>query len=407
MRSADLVRIGFTLLVALGAVRAGRSWWRHRGCGRAAFLVAFLALFVARVVTSPHVHEWIDRTCGYPNVCRLALRLSEVLLAACIQVLVLSWTDRDARIRRVVAGYVLVAIVVAALFLAGPVAPERATHTGLSRETDGRLLADLGCTLVALAAAQLNLLRLSRRLVGVPGPWLRRGLRLVEVSAALGLVYCAVAMAVEAGLPWPRVVDGQRLAEAVATAMESALILGVVLPAWGPRLFAGWTWWSYVREYRALGPLWSDLRAPGRGPAHGPVLAPARSWRPDDAEHRLYRRMIEIRDAQLALRPYVDPGLVAAVRRNLPQDGPGRFLPGPLVEAVVLHGALVARSRGQAPGDGAPSDEPAGPEGFAAERVWLVEVARVWREIRSGGDPERPDAGRAGPPGSGHHLARA
>jgi hypothetical protein len=137
------------------------------------------------------------------------------------------------------------------------------------------------------------------------------------------------------------------------------VLLGLALPLAGRRrgMSRVVRWIALNRQYRLLFPLWHALRAEFPGisldpsPRRLPFTAP---------EEVLYRRMIEVWDGLLSLRPYVD-GVA---------DAPG------------VHRALMRRRAGErAPGGTAPN-EPAGDEVAA-----LTELARRYRDIARGRCP--------------------
>ncbi|MCA6094064.1 hypothetical protein LE181_18090 [Streptomyces sp. SCA3-4] len=104
---------------------------------------------------------------------------------------------------------------------------------------------------------------------------------------------------------------------------------------------------DHRRTYRGLAPLWRDLTS----------ASPDVVLRPDNRlsalamplQLRLYRRVIEIRDAMIVLRNYVTPATLDAVRRHVAAQD----VPVHLVEAHVtacwLSAALDARRNGHAP----------------------------------------------------------
>jgi hypothetical protein len=84
------------------------------------------------------------------------------------------------------------------------------------------------------------------------------------------------------------------------------VVAAATVTLWGARLVAPCRWLRAYRRYRALEPLWSALHAELPEIALT-VPGPGRRIPLWQAEFALYRRIIEIRDAQLALRPYVEP----------------------------------------------------------------------------------------------------
>jgi len=142
-------------------------------------------------------------------------------------------------------------------------------------------------------------------------------------------------------------------------------------------------WWRARRAYRALDPLWSALYAElpeiALTPHHRPPLR--------QAEFALYRRVIEIRDGTLALRPYHRPETLvrAAGAVSGLDDREAVF------EAAVLAAALETKRSGQPPlgAPGYPSPT-ASLETVGDEAAWLARVSRAFtespavREVREG-----------------------
>ena len=89
-----------------------------------------------------------------------------------------------------------------------------------------------------------------------------------------------------------------------------------------------WRLYAYWRLY----PLWAVLRQ--AIPEIELPLDPAMRW---SIRYRLYRRVIEIRDAQLALRPYAEPERVARAAAAARSSG----LAADAVAAVAEAAAIV------------------------------------------------------------------
>jgi hypothetical protein len=115
------------------------------------------------------------------------------------------------------------------------------------------------------------------------------------------------------------------------------------------RLFRqAWLWSAYWRLY----PLWDVLRQ--EVPEIELPPGPGMRW---NIRYRLHRRVIEIRDAQLVLRPYEEEeiaGLIAAAAKSadLPPDSATA-----VVEAAAIVNSLRSRLRSSLPGDDAVSRE--------------------------------------------------
>ncbi|GAA3991511.1 hypothetical protein GCM10022247_07950 [Allokutzneria multivorans] len=137
------------------------------------------------------------------------------------------------------------------------------------------------------------------------------------------------------------------------------------------------TWWDKVlrrvsayRGYHALGPLWTELTG-----ALPRIALTSRSRLPRNVEFALYRRIIEIRDGDLALRPYVPPEIGSWVGEAAP-GADSREL-AVLVEASSLAAALVSHDAGHQWGSSrrcAPAEDPC----VESETAWLTSVSRAF-----------------------------
>ncbi|GIE94135.1 MAB_1171c family putative transporter [Paractinoplanes rishiriensis] len=223
-------------------------------------------------------------------------------------------------------------------------------------------------------------IRLTRTARVLDRRWLRRAMRTLATAATLLLVY-TVAMAGYFLSPRPALADlglaELGLAElglAAAGLGAVTCATGVGLPVLGPR-------WDRMRAYRRLRHLWQAL---GRA-VPDVVLDPPRlpwldAWNPWRADFRLYRRVIEIRDGVLALRPHLDPAVADAARRLAREAGQAPDEQAATAAAAQLRAALT-RLEGSAPavhGEPPPIDlTPAGP-GLDAELRVLVPLARAF-----------------------------
>ncbi|MHC5904247.1 MAB_1171c family putative transporter [Streptomyces sp. S6] len=144
-------------------------------------------------------------------------------------------------------------------------------------------------------------------------------------------------------------------------------------------------WWRARRAYRDLGPLWSALYAELPEIA----LTPHHRQPLRQAEFALYRRVIEIRDGSLALRPYHRPEALALAAEAVSARA-DRADREAVFEAAVLAAALETKRSGQppipVPGYPAPT---ACLETVEDEAAWLARVSRAFtgspvvREVRA------------------------
>ena len=226
------------------------------------------------------------------------------------------------------------------------------------------------------------------------------GLRLMAAGCACALTYAAFKMAavvsVDLGPGLPASLQST-IGRAGAVFAGVLVAVGASLPAMVRRWQVAHRWWRSYASHDQLYPLWSALIAATPGLALAPPVS--RIWdrlRVRDLDLRLYRRVIEIRDARLELREFFAPSVVAASRALAPDLGLHGRTADAFVEAKVLEAALLVAASGQvidAPWVGA---RPEG-ESTADEVEWLREVARQFSpppRLWHNGDSIRSGAGR-------------
>ena len=169
------------------------------------------------------------------------------------------------------------------------------------------------------------------------------GMRAVSYAAAAELVLILLRSATiierSSGVPVARPeLAAIGAAEAVAVIQ---IIGGATISAWFPGLAKlaqqGLLWYAYWRLHL----LWATLRR-----AVPQVELPRQSGTRFNVRYRLHRRMIEIRDAQLLLRPYWRSdiaGQAAAAARSAGLTEPKHSA---VVEAAVILTAVNARQQG-------------------------------------------------------------
>uniref|UniRef100_UPI000A395D17 MAB_1171c family putative transporter n=1 Tax=Streptomyces milbemycinicus TaxID=476552 RepID=UPI000A395D17 len=146
-----------------------------------------------------------------------------------------------------------------------------------------------------------------------PGPF-RTGLRLVTASACVGGLWAlwGVAGLENMARTGRQGAGTDPVAMVLAASCLVLACLGATAAWWRGALSAPARWMRAYRRYRALEPLWSALHAAAPGIALR-TRTRRLSWLPPrSAEFALYRRVIEIRDGYLALRPYAAPRDTAA-----------------------------------------------------------------------------------------------
>ncbi|WP_130799295.1 MAB_1171c family putative transporter [Streptomyces otsuchiensis] len=352
-------------------------------CGFAAFsglalLVnapASLALLEPLVPTEPVI--WFTRALKAYALTWLAL-LAVVLISA-------RAATRGPRVRRQHQAALLFQAVAAALFVAADV---RVTDEAVVIDGDTWLFLLYTALFVAYGSYCLMLLcaALTRHASGVGPGRVRTGLRILTLAVAVGVVWTSwgltdIASVLESG----RQPLGEHPVATVLSAITAALVLcGSTITLWGGPLTAPVRWLRARRRFRALEPLWRALHR--ALPEIALAADPARR-NPElrTAEFALYRRIIEIHDGQLALRPHLDPAVPKLVAEAAARGATGGG--AATIEAARIAVALDNRRLGVVPGAGTTGSHtgtgtedgpgPGGEDGRStveAEVGWLVAV---------------------------------
>ena len=253
----------------------------------------------------------------------------------------------------------------------------------------------LACLCPALARISLLAWRFSDRVrIG----YISLGMRAVAGGSAgeLGLVLARAAV-ISVRASGGQVAGWQITGIAVALPVAAIEVVGATtVSAWFPPL-ARWlrrAWLLYA--YWRLRPLWVML---------GQVIPEVELPREDglrwNIRYRLHRLVIEIRDAQVVLRPYASAGIASHAEAATRSSGLSPRRRAAVIEAAVLMNALGARRHGipphsadltAAPGVAAPGKEVAGND-LCAEAAGLLLVRRAIRHSRIVRQTASPSAG--------------
>lgn len=224
----------------------------------------------------------------------------------------------------------------------------------------------------------------------------RIGLRVTAAGCLFALLYAAYKVfgLVSIGLELGLLPQGVRCSTPIspvrcvfsvtAPALAVLLItLGLTLPAvvWPFSQFLRRRWES--RSFAALAPLWEDVT----GATPEVVLAPAgfhEEEHADDSDFFLHRRVIEINDGGLALRPHRSPRVQENAERAVATRGLAGTPEGDaIVEAAILRAAVHAKKTGSEPQTEAAPPDPrtASRAGnLRAETEWLLLVAHAYAQ---------------------------
>ncbi|PGH49741.1 MAB_1171c family putative transporter [Streptomyces sp. Ru87] len=218
----------------------------------------------------------------------------------------------------------------------------------------------------------------------------RIGLRITVAGCLFALLYVAYKVVKVATLGvgldlWP---DHERCSTAVTpatcafsvTAPVLAVLLitvGLTLPAvtWPIRQFLRHRWEKDSLD--ALKELWSEMTR-----ATPAIVLPTDAGQ-EETNFLLHRRVVEINDGILALRPYRSPAVQEAATEAVAalDDRTAPCTKAAIVEAAVLSSAVLAKTSG-GPTFSAPAPSPPGTESrddsLRAETEWLLQVAQAY-----------------------------
>ncbi len=342
-------------------------------------MINFLLLFVDFTLFIPAVFVAVSKMLEVPNVAGLLANCAAIASAACQQLVLLHLIHRrEEAWRKAVprlVGLALVLVAMVTLAFASTLRTERASDFSLAQAASRP--AYLAVFLLGYAANQINVGILGWKCSKVaPTPWLRRGLLLIAMTLPFAMVYtvCRLADIVAAQLG----ASGCAWEPVAQVSVTIALIIkttGWTLPDWGRYLSATWQWMHHLRIQRELAPLHHEVTAI----VPAPVLQLDRSA---DLHTRLYRTVVEIRDAQWALRTWMDPALAATARR----EAEAAHLEGDdlaaHVEAAQLKSAIAAKAQGVRPVEHTNIPFVAQPPELQDELAFQRKLARAFAEIQ-------------------------
>ncbi|HET9516685.1 MAG TPA: MAB_1171c family putative transporter [Actinoplanes sp.] len=380
-----MVVVGLILLVSgLLKIRSMRP--RPNAYAPRALCIGLLAFGLSFLLLAPPHPAMVSEALHLHNGGRLLGNLLTLVSAGAMQVMMLYLAHpvqaARPRARRRLAVIGAVAVAMTLLMLSadtqdGPNFVERyATYTPITVY----LLLYLSC----LVVAEVDLIHLSVKYSRHVGSMLRIGLRMVAVGGALFVVHTAYKISIIvlawAGAPLP----GNETAVTTGLAAAGGVLVaaGTTLPVWGPPVLLPWRSVRQHRAHRRLAPLWRALTA-----AIPEVMLTrddeaADEARPWTIDLRLYRRVIEIRDAQLLLQPYGDPCDVGRAQQEADRAGLRGERAQAFVEAATVHSALARwRSAGPPAAPPVPPRRSVGDASLSREIRYLERVAAAFNAL--------------------------
>jgi hypothetical protein len=378
----SVIPVDTVMVTAVGITGAGSAYkafglrGERRDPATHAVVLALACLAASSLLYTPSLYAFLDAHLHVTNLCEL-LGHAFVLAAGWNGQRLLLHLSGPTSPRRIWwrGGIAAVAVVgLAVLFTSAP-RPIETTNfitlvTGQWANT-GYWLVLTGCLFFQLS----DIGRLAWRCARLaPRDWVGIGLAAVTIGCGVGMAAFAnplvyVLFRLHGGTA-PQVLDA--VAHGLCVTSMSLVAMGAAMPAWTRKLARDP--YAFVRAYRAhreLRPLWSALR--------DAVPGIALTQRARNAEFRLYRRVIEIRDGILTVRVDVDQRTRATVMRCARRRG----LDGPdvdaTIEAAAIHRGVVDPNA--ACSSGPVDTEVIGGNNLDGEVAWLRRVARGYAHI--------------------------
>ena len=370
-----------------------------------AMVYAFCSFAAGVTFAIPPFASGVEGLTGLPNLAKLLAHAGVMAIAAQAEVLLLFLAlppeQAAPRARRRLWASGAAFAVLAALWVStvrdDP--PIRLTVEYASHPTVTAYLAVYLCVFVVYSA---DITRLCWRFARIsPRPWLRRGLRITAAGSAFGLTYCVTKAGFLAGYRLGRHPGGEaEIAAVLVTVAALLMTVGFTLPAWGPTVDVALAWCRRQRTWRRLQPLWRDITAALPhlvldDEAHRPIVALR------DIDYALHRRITEIRDGRLALRPFIDQDVAALATRlahitapaasGATDDPTSAGITAPAasdatddptsaatVEAAMIAAGIRAARSGTPAGRPDHSKPYDPPDGYPGEIAWLTRVATAY-----------------------------
>ncbi|MFJ2774373.1 MAB_1171c family putative transporter [Streptomyces sp. NPDC087300] len=343
------------------------------------WILAANFFFPVLIFTASTPVVWVatSQWAGIVNFSGLFAQGCVILLTASQQLILLHFAyERGGTLRRkavprmIGIGAALVAMVV---LFATTTSPQEAPTTFAESQAQYYPVY-LTVYLAAYLCSEIDLCILCWRYsAAAPSPWLRRGLRIVAMGLPCDLIYAGCRAAdILAGQFGTSGHAWEWLAPISVTVNGLVKAVGWTMPDWGKYLDRARELLAVYRTHRILAPLHRDLTSA----VPDVVLDLERA----DIRTRLYRRIVEIRDAQWALRTWMESAITAEDHRSAKASGLTGDALAAAVEAAGLHAALHAKQRGIKPVSPVDSPRLAEPESLVAELAFQRALTRAYTE---------------------------
>ncbi len=313
-----LQSVGVGLALLAFAYKLPALWHNRGDLSLRAYAGTVLFMAAALTVLVDPAYGWIDRMSGVPNLAQLLGNCLGLASSSSSLIFLASLnydTKRASQLIPISVGTAAVVITaMTILFFAGATRPETRDYwVAYVRQPEISAYRVLFVAYIAFVLVNVTLRTLHYASISIR-PATRIGLQLVAVGGVVGQFWVVLELArvIAPVLALPSPPAGLELAGRACVAITIGLIaLGSTIPSWGPGLHfdEAVAWIMEWRSLRRLYPLWSGLYSV----ASEVMLTPPPSRLADlfdfhDVHFRLYRRVVEIRDALLVLR--ADPAPV-------------------------------------------------------------------------------------------------
>ena len=345
------------------------------------------ALASALTVLAHPVYFALDGLIGIPNLARLLGHSCIVVTSWAVQSLLLhlNYDRAIAQTKTRQLGVVMLVALGLMTLLFGLAPVDEETIQFMSRYADAPYILQYWLIFLSyLAVALVNVVRLDLAYATrTDNPSMKIGLRTVAFGATVGLGYVAneslyvVGRRIGLGYPFG---DKDMVTTVLVAGGTSLMIIGSTMPAWGPAVGIPriWHWSQRYWMLRRLYPLWSALYAASPSIALSPPSSSVHDvFSVGDVNIRLHRRVIEIRDGLLTLRPFVDPRVGEEARRAGRATGLAGDELAAVSEAATIANAIGAKARGEQPGDGDMIMAARGGSTMIEEAAFLTRVAQA------------------------------
>ncbi|WP_020672220.1 MAB_1171c family putative transporter [Amycolatopsis nigrescens] len=289
-----------------------------------ALLVAFACHGVTFVMALLTFSDSFDKFVGIPNFAVLCMHVFSTAFMGGVLVAIAYWTrpreQAVAQARRWIVATAIVEATLIALFVSAMAdVQKRSSHYFVDNVHQPLVVAYLlaFATFGSIGTFEITRLGISFSSVANSLPWLKYGLRLTALGAAINFLYFMSRAMDVVGVHLGMDLNSWELVPIVLTGVGVPILyLGLTMPSWGPRVSAIPRSVSQYQTFRRLYPLW--LAACETSPEI--TLIPPRPFLMDrillsDLSFRINRMAIEIRDAQLALRDWFNPHVTTAAER--------------------------------------------------------------------------------------------